>query len=171
MGSFGGGPPVKPRVRHTVSFGSPSALLAIVLTPCVLGCGNSPSSGGPNCPAPAGAYSLIVQGLGQSENLSGTCPLGDMMQVSVTFDGGDVEVNGETCAACSTTGCQVDLVCGQRSTCSTGSPAASNADAAYVENASFVLPSFDTDAGTSNAFVELGPHYCVFAGLATRKYP
>jgi hypothetical protein len=110
---------------------------------------------------------LAVLPLGQSENLGGPCPSNAAPQsIEVSFSDGGVSLNGENCQLCSTSSCQMDVLCGQSVTCPGAVIPFANPTDASVQTASFTLP-LDADASTPNAMVELGPYYCGYYGSAS----
>jgi len=141
----------------------------------VLGACASHSAAGSSCPAAGGTYELTVTGTGQSANHgdAGICPGPDTTQVvDVTIEQGNVSIAGETCTLCSSSGCIIDIVCGDTVTCpGTSTPPASPADT-YVQALTFVVPgAAGSDASTINAVVSLGANDCVFEGTAARTFP
>jgi hypothetical protein len=97
------------------------------------------------------------------------CPGPDVAQVvDVTLSHGQVTLNGETCAVCSTVGCNVDVVCGSSVQCPATVTALPDAGPSFVQALTFVVPSGGADASTNNAFVSLGPNYCGYEGTARK---
>lgn len=156
--------PPKPRMLKV-----PSWLLGVVV--CA-GCGSSTGDSTPRqCTTPEGSYVLTVIPTGQSENLAGPCSSNDAQQtIAVSFSNGGVSLNGENCQLCSTSSCQMDVLCGQSVTCPGAVVPFANPTASYVQAVSFTLP-LDADASTPNAAVELGPSYCGYAGTASIGAP
>lgn len=145
------------------------------------GCGSSSAdSTPPQCTNPEGSYVLTVFPTGQSELLEldassssreGSCPSNDAAQtVEVSFSDGAVSLNGENCQLCSTSSCQMDVLCGQSVTCPGSVVPFANPTTTSVQTASFALP-LDADASTPNATVELGPSYCGYVGSASVAAP
>lgn len=132
------------------------------------GCGSHSGDSTPaQCTDPSGSYVLSVAPTGQSENVQGTCSASAASQsIVVSFSNGAVSLNGETCLLCSTSSCQMDVICGASVTCPATVVPVSNPATDYVQIVSFDLP-LDADASTPNALVELGPSYCGYAGTAS----
>jgi hypothetical protein len=129
-------------------------------------CGSS--GGSSSCPALAGTYEVSARPTGQSENLSGSCSATlPALVVDVAIANGVVSLDGETCAICSASGCQVDIVCGKSVACPDVTPE-TDAGASYVQTLEFWLPGAP-DASTGNAVIDVGPSYCGYAGVAARK--
>ncbi|HXX66069.1 MAG TPA: hypothetical protein VEK07_02750 [Polyangiaceae bacterium] len=147
---------------------SPGLLVAAACAACS---SHSDGSTPPQCTSPSGSYVLAIAPTGQSENLAGTCSATDPPQnIEVSFPDGGVSVNGENCQLCSTSSCQMDVLCGESVTCPGAVVPFANPTATYVQTVSFVLP-LEADASTPNAAAELGPDYCGYIGTASVASP
>lgn len=114
---------------------------------------------------------LAVAPTGQSENLGGACSATDPSQtIEVSFPDGGVSLNGENCRLCSTSSCQMDVLCGESVSCPGAVVPFANPTASYVQTVFFTLP-LDADASTPNAVVEIGPDYCGYFGTASIASP
>jgi hypothetical protein len=147
-----------------------STVGGIVGLMALVGCSSSSDSTNAACAHVNGSYELTVSPTGQSENQAGQCsPSAPPQMVEIDFADGAVSLDGQDCVLCSTSGCQMNVVCGQGDTgCSGGTTPVTSAPDSYVQNASFALP-MQPDASTRNALVELGPGFCAFEGTATQK--
>ncbi len=134
------------------------------------GCSSSSDAASAACAHATGSYALAVMPTGQSENQVGPCSASAPPQViEIDLADGVVSLDGEDCVLCATSGCQMNVVCGQGDAgCSGTTGATASAPDSFVQNASFALPT-QPDAATTNALVELGPGFCAFEGTTTRK--
>jgi hypothetical protein len=143
-----------------------SAAGGIACLMALVGC--STSDPPDECAQPTGSYQLSVMPTGQSENQVGQClATAAPRMVEIDLTAGTVSLAGENCTLCSTSGCQMNIVCGQKVDCSGVTTPVTNPPDTFVQNASFALP-MQVDAGTTNVLVELGPMFCGYEGTAIR---
>lgn len=157
-------PPAKVRMKRIRSW-----IIGIVF--CA-GCGSHSGDTTPaQCANPRGSYVLTLAPTGQSENLASACSSSDPSQtIVVSFPDGGVSLDAENCQLCSTSSCQMDVLCGQSVTCPGAVVPFANPTATYVQTLSFTLP-LDPDASTPNAAAEFGPGYCGYVGTASVALP